>query len=331
MDVARNSWPSLMEGSPDEDAAPGNVAAREGLDDDCPVCLSLLCEPVSLPECGHVFCRGCAFQALHVGTSACCPLCRTVTKLPADPSALPLQADIAESLVGRYPTDTLAARADAHKVELAAFVAALESRHELPFFVMRASLDVGDRCRIHLFEPRYRWLVDKVMADGTNRFAFVTSGQPEIGGAGIVCEIMHHTLCVDGSHDVVIRAEQPFVIQRVFLSDVPAQYSGARAVPPLLQGSVQFTEGPGPGQGIGAEPVPTLGRRAAMVAEILQAAISRGVPMWNAGDTAGCTALYRAVAERLADSEPRLAEALRCCEGRGNGSRYETQEHPPFV
>ena len=54
-------------------------------------------------------------------------------------------------------------------------------------------------------------------------------------------------------------AEQPFVIQRVFLSDVPAQYSGARAVPPLLQGSVQFTEGPGPGQGIGAEPVPTLG------------------------------------------------------------------------
>jgi hypothetical protein len=241
MDVARNSWPSLMEGSPDEDAAPGNVAAREGLDDDCPVCLSLLCEPVSLPECGHVFCRGCAFQALHVGTSACCPLCRTVTKLPADPSALPLQADIAESLVGRYPTDTLAARADAHKVELAAFVAALESRHELPFFVMRASLDVGDRCRIHLFEPRYRWLVDKVMADGTNRFAFVTSGQPEIGGkrssrsvrvattwdlrgaallgAGIVCEIMHHTLCVDGSHDVVIRAEQVWCPVPLFSSN----------------------------------------------------------------------------------------------------------------
>jgi hypothetical protein len=63
----------------------------------------------------------------------------------------------------------------------------------------------------------------------------------------------------------------------------------------------------------------SLGRRHAVhpkmketVAKDLRAAISKGVPLWNAGDYAGCAALYKRVAQKHAAVEPQLATAVRC-------------------
>eukprot|EP01047_Picozoa_sp_COSAG01_P122295 COSAG01_NODE_51150_length_357_cov_0.709302_1_plen_111_part_10 len=108
------------------------------------------------------------------------------------------------SLARRYSGQVLQARQQADSADLEKFVAALSARHELLFFVMRGSLDIGDQCQIHFFEPRYRWLVDRVMQqpdDGSDlgRFGFVTSGRCEPGATGVVCKIVHHTRCPDGS------------------------------------------------------------------------------------------------------------------------------------
>lgn len=40
-------------------------------------------------------------------------------------------------------------------------------------------------------------------------------------------------------------------------------------------------------------------------------AIHRGVPMWNSGDQAGCTTVYRGVCTKYATIDPRLAKAVR--------------------
>jgi WD40 repeat protein len=49
-----------------------------------------------------------------------------------------------------------------------------------------------------------------------------------------------------------------------------------------------------------------------IIAKDLRAAISKGVPLWNAGDYAGCATLYKRVAQKHAAVEPQLAAAVRC-------------------
>jgi NADH dehydrogenase [ubiquinone] 1 alpha subcomplex assembly factor 1 len=47
----------------------------------------------------------------------------------------------------------------------------------------------------------------------------------------------------------------------------------------------------------------------------LHRAIAAGVPLWNAGDHAGCARAYARTARAHAAAEPLLAEALRACRG----------------
>ena len=47
----------------------------------------------------------------------------------------------------------------------------------------------------------------------------------------------------------------------------------------------------------------------------IQAAIRKGVPLWNSGDYAGCAALYRAVATTHRAEHPALDSAVRECDG----------------
>ena len=48
----------------------------DSTDFDCPLCLKLLVEPISL-TCGHTFCRGCLTRALSLHPN--CPMCRQNT------------------------------------------------------------------------------------------------------------------------------------------------------------------------------------------------------------------------------------------------------------
>lgn len=49
---------------------------------ECGVCLSLVCEPVSL-SCGHTFCRTCLVSALRRSAKKC-PCCRAVCHTRCD-------------------------------------------------------------------------------------------------------------------------------------------------------------------------------------------------------------------------------------------------------
>jgi hypothetical protein len=66
-------------------------------------------------------------------------------------------------------------------------------------------------------------------------------------------------------------------------------------------------------------------RSQAELAKSLRAAISKGVPLWNAKDTAACATLYKGVAEEYADLEPRLAAAVAECEGKSTDSAKDSQ------
>mmetsp|Transcript_35754 Transcript_35754/g.54751 ORF Transcript_35754/g.54751 Transcript_35754/m.54751 type:complete len:109 (+) Transcript_35754:1-327(+) len=43
-------------------------------DKDCPVCLVIMIEPITLDKCGHRFCGGCLKRYMNLGSK--CPLCR---------------------------------------------------------------------------------------------------------------------------------------------------------------------------------------------------------------------------------------------------------------
>jgi hypothetical protein len=67
-------------------------------DFDCPLCLKLFLEPISLP-CGHTFCRGCLGQAISL--HAHCPLCRTPTFVT--PSDQPVNFTLAAVIPKLFP------------------------------------------------------------------------------------------------------------------------------------------------------------------------------------------------------------------------------------
>ena len=54
-------------------------------------------------------------------------------------------------------------------------------------------------------------------------------------------------------------------------------------------------------------------------------AITNPLATRSAPDTAGCAALYRAVAERLQNADPRLHQALHRAEGRSTGASRSSQ------
>ena len=91
-----------------------------------------------------------------------------------------------DAIALRYPAEVLRERAAAVQAEREAFERELVSRREMLFFVMYApSFRPRSATALHLFEPRYRWLVQRAIAECDGRFGFVTSGDPSAGGVGV--------------------------------------------------------------------------------------------------------------------------------------------------
>lgn len=121
------------------------VASIEGSQLECSVCLSLLCQPVSLP-CGHTFCRICLATAQQRSRKKC-PNCRAVCHMAAE--SHPENVVIASIARTCFP--------DVYERRLAD-VAYDRQRllQTLPIFFYNNTLFPDYVLSLHLFEPRYR-------------------------------------------------------------------------------------------------------------------------------------------------------------------------------
>ncbi|KAK4535243.1 hypothetical protein CDCA_CDCA04G1268 [Cyanidium caldarium] len=162
---------------------------------ECSLCLKIFYEPVTT-ACGHTFCRECL--ARSVDHAAHCPLCRTT--LHMDPDTHPVttavqtacerlfpklyeerQVEVAREREHALPElDEASAAAEEDTVDQPASPAsACRSRRRrrrrvlrLPLFVLDAVVFPGQRFPMHVFEPRYRLMLRRVMA-GSRQFGLL--------------------------------------------------------------------------------------------------------------------------------------------------------------
>ena len=81
---------------------------------ECAICTDVYWEPVRLPACGHVFCRGCVAEVVRHGSahtdSVRCPLCRLNMLADADATVptqwiaeLPIESELERTLRSEFP------------------------------------------------------------------------------------------------------------------------------------------------------------------------------------------------------------------------------------
>jgi len=104
-----------------------------------------------------------------------------------------------------------------------------------PLFVMRSHLAVGETTGLRFFEPRYRWMCQRMFAEpGPHKFGFVTSGGGHPGSCCVVCEVIAHHLNPDGTYSTDVRAIAKFSILEVWFEEVPGNITAS----PLALGFV---------------------------------------------------------------------------------------------
>ncbi|EZF10857.1 hypothetical protein H112_08046 [Trichophyton rubrum D6] len=133
---------------------------------DCQVCYSLMTDPYTT-VCGHTFCRSCVARMLDI--SNLCPVCRRNLPmiLPDDPGNGTLNAfsyfifpERKLSQLRGVPNEQL----DTSKID------------ELPLFICTVSFP-SMPTYLHVFEPRYRRMILRVVENGTRRFGSVMLNQ----------------------------------------------------------------------------------------------------------------------------------------------------------
>lgn len=144
-------------------------------DFDCTLCLKLLYEPITTP-CGHSFCRSCLFQSMDRGNK--CPLCRTV--LFISPRTCAISVTLNNIIQKNFPEE-YAERITEHEsltnlgVDL------------IPLFVMDVVIPC-QRFPLHIFEPRYRLMVRRIM-EGNHRMGMVITDSTTGSIADFGCEV----------------------------------------------------------------------------------------------------------------------------------------------
>lgn len=131
---------------------------------DCQVCYSLILDPLTTP-CGHTFCRTCVARVLD--HTDLCPVCRRKVGLPSAIQSEPLN-DTLSRLIDHFFADQVAARREA----LAEDEVGGDHEKNLPLFVCTLSFPTMPTF-LHIFEPRYRLMIRRVVDSGDGKFGMV--------------------------------------------------------------------------------------------------------------------------------------------------------------
>jgi len=168
---------------------------------DCSVCGEMFLEPVSL-FCGHTFCRHCLVRTMDYTSS--CPLCRTVIHL--DPSTAP-QCTALQALIERVAPEKYNERKSTVEREQA------EQKRFLPLFVLSSSGLPGDIIPMHIFEPRYRLMMRRVL-QGSRMFGLIGCGADRMpNNYGVVLKITRSETLPDGRSIIITQVTKRFLVE----------------------------------------------------------------------------------------------------------------------
>ncbi|KAI8145161.1 PUA-like domain-containing protein, partial [Fennellomyces sp. T-0311] len=146
---------------------------------ECAICYSCFYQPATAP-CGHTFCHSCLVRSLDHMPS--CPICRQ--PIGWTPPPTPLLCQLVSTLFSQEP-ETQHEHDDSKRVPI--LIGALAFPHV--------------RCVIHIFEPRYRLMLRRVMESRRRRFAMcmpVRRSNATFNEYGTMLELTHVQTLEDG-------------------------------------------------------------------------------------------------------------------------------------
>jgi Lon protease-like protein len=133
---------------------------------DCALCYDMLYDPITLPGCGHSFCRQCVYQSLQI--KANCAICRAPTSI--DALSHPTTSILSHLVSKFFPQQSKARKAEITKQPA-------KPRYSL--FLSNFCQFPGGNVNLHIFEPKYRIMINRALA--TNRqFIIISFNRGEI-------------------------------------------------------------------------------------------------------------------------------------------------------
>lgn len=154
---------------------------------DCQVCYSFISDPLTTP-CGHTFCRKCVELVLN--HSDLCPLCRRKLNMPSTIQSEPINSPVAGLMECLFP-DQVSSRRES----LAQDEASLDNEQMTPLFVSSIAFPTMP-IFLHVFEPRYRIMIRRIMASRERKFGMVAYNRARRrqGGLGRIQFMQYGTL-----------------------------------------------------------------------------------------------------------------------------------------
>ncbi|CAD7972440.1 unnamed protein product [Amoebophrya sp. A25] len=293
----------------------------EGLQ--CSICLDFYCEPLTLPACGHSFCRLCLLQSTVLAPDGrSCPQCRRPINEIANPATHKVDVGLKKRVLQEVGASAYARREGEDAAKLLTLLE--REKQRLPVFYS-ANYDVGESLRLHFFEPRYKILIRRAW-EGNKRFVCSRTaplaaggGEHVLAGGGVVVEVDTASFLADGRANIVGRAvaEIPPSTRcwiddeaiRLWYAEIDPQASqpssGALARRSSETRSRSSSRGRTSPTSISpVSPLPGAGARVGSLdvrdtQNAIRLAIQQGAPVYNSGDVKGCYFLYRNVAEQI--------------------------------
>jgi len=177
---------------------------------DCPICLNLMCQPVTTP-CGHSFCRTCLVSSLRKNKKQC-PSCRSVCHIQAEThSESILLVNIARACFPAVYEKRLAeVEAEKEGWELT-----------LPIFFFNDTLFPFSPLALHLFEPRYRVMINRIV-NASRKFAYLPSFngyEARVGEIGVIAELQNVEFLPDGRAHLQASCRERYKILEHWVED----------------------------------------------------------------------------------------------------------------
>ncbi|KIW32561.1 uncharacterized protein PV07_04092 [Cladophialophora immunda] len=131
---------------------------------ECQVCYQIMLDPLTT-SCGHTFCRRCFCRAMDHTNH--CPMCRRLLPLVHTQQMTPSNKRVTRLILHLLP-DLLVARK-----ALAAQEDMVDEETQLPLFPCTLVYPQMPTF-LHIFEPRYRLMVRRVLENGTRKFGMLS-------------------------------------------------------------------------------------------------------------------------------------------------------------